>query len=48
MTDYNNLVICALDNTHDRPAFQCGHDQLDNYLKKQLNKILRDELVGSL
>lgn len=41
MTDYKNLVICALDTTHDRPAFQCGNDQLDNYLKKQAKQDIK-------
>ena len=41
MTDYNNLVISALDNTHDRPNFQYGNDQLDNYLKKQAKQDIK-------
>lgn len=52
MTDYKNLDIFALNNTHNRPAFQCGNEQLDNYLKKQakqdINRRISRVFIASL
>lgn len=35
MTDYSNLVIEPLNNSHDRPGFHCGETSLDDYISKQ-------------
>jgi predicted GNAT family N-acyltransferase len=37
MSQYDNLVICPLHATHNRPDFTCGNEPLDHYLKKQAN-----------
>jgi len=41
MTDYQNLFIEPLNNTHNRSGFQCGVPSLDNYLKKQAKQDLK-------
>jgi len=35
MSEYQNLVIELLNNSHNRPGFSCGVESLDNYIKKQ-------------
>lgn len=41
MTDFQNLAIEPLNNTHNRPAFACGIEALDNYLKKQAKQDIK-------
>ena len=41
MTEYQNLVIERLNNSHNRPGFQCGVASLDNYLKKQAKQDIK-------
>jgi len=41
MTDFQNLAIEPLNNTHNRPAFACGVESLDNYLKKQAKQDIK-------
>jgi len=41
MTDFQNLVIEPLNNIHNRPAFACGIEPLDNYLKKQAKQDIK-------
>lgn len=41
MTEYQNLVIELLNNSHNRPGFQCGAASLDNYLKKQAKQDIK-------
>ncbi len=41
MTGFQNLVIEPLNNTHNRPAFACGIESLDNYLKKQAKQDIK-------
>jgi predicted GNAT family N-acyltransferase len=35
VTNFQNLIIEPLNNTHNRSGFQCGIPSLDNYLRKQ-------------
>ena len=41
MTGFQTLVIEPLNNTHNRPAFACGTESLDNYLKKQAKQDIK-------
>lgn len=41
MTDYSQLVIKALDPTHDRPGFRCGVHALDAYVVKQAKQHIK-------
>ena len=41
MTDYQNLIIEPLNNSHNRPAFVCSVKSLDNYLKKQAKQDIK-------
>ena len=41
MTDSQNLVIAALEPTHDRKSFQCGNEALNRYLKKQAKQDIK-------
>jgi len=41
-----NLIIEPLGPNHDRAAFSCGKDQLDDYLKKQARNSVEKNLVA--
>ncbi|MGB5619751.1 MAG: GNAT family N-acetyltransferase [Desulfobacterales bacterium] len=41
MTDFQNLIIEALNPTHDRSGFQCGVEALDRYFKKQAQQDIK-------
>lgn len=41
MTDVPNLIITALDSTHDRAGFHCGFEALDRYLQKQARQDMK-------
>lgn len=41
MTHHPNLVIEALNSSHDRASFLCGELSLDNYLRKQARQDIK-------
>lgn len=41
MIDCQNLVIESLNNSHDRPGFNCGVPSLDHYLQKQASQDIK-------
>jgi len=41
MTDYKNLVIEPLSNIHNRTDFQCGNEQLNDFIKKQAKQNIK-------
>jgi len=44
MTDYQNLIIEPLNNTHNKLSFVCGVESLDRYLKKQAKQDIKRKI----